>query len=835
VAGESILVVGPDATLLKTLEKQVLAPYGFKLLLARGQEEGMKIALAESPHLLLLHLPSDSSARLLHRLAQAGRAMPAILIVKQESAPVAIELLRLGVRDYVVHPFKTEEVVRTIHRVLGQESRVLDYRPLPDDLDRINRELEQRLKEFDRLLRIGRSVSALLDLDSVLNRVTEAAVYITNAEEGYLLLLDEETAVLRLRAAQNLGDKQAQALNLRVTDSIAGTVIRSGKPILLNGGDEQHIKIKTGYLVKSLLNVPLKANGRIMGVLGVSNRLSNAHFTPAHLYQLSALADMAATALENARQYTAMRTKHIRRVKEFATLQTVAGQLSLVTDFDVGARLALSLVLKATNAEAGVLAWVVDKHERRRRYVSEGTLGELVLNYRNGSTLDCWWDDQKLQEVIESGQSVLEDDFEHRADVHGLSQTHSRLMVPMRRGKRIVGAINLESSLPRAFIQDDLHFVTSIADQVAIALEGAMLQEKVETGQEQLSLLMKAVDDAVWWLDANLHLVEQNEAASELVGWSSDEAIGRSIYDLLPWRNGSSHELGQLLHQAMEKQQPVSFDNGLVLARKNGQQDQPVLVGGRVVPIVRGGQALGAVCAFQEISPSDDEAYLRLEFADMASHLLRTPLSFIQTSIDFLTNCELGIEDQQVTLDKMREQSLRLTEFTNELLKMLRLETEGMCIRAEPIALLPLIEQVLDLIKDEEPRHVFNLVMTGALPMVVADHTKTELIVLNLLLSAVRRCPAGGHITIKLEVRKSEVIVSITDNGNPIPAKLLDKIFWQFYPVDADQDKMPSTYQLGFYTTKRLVELQNGRIWAESWPSEGSQFSFSLPVWEKQQ
>ena len=115
------------------------------------------------------------------------------------------------------------------------------------------------------------------------------------------------------------------------------------------------------------------------------------------------------------------------------------------------------------------------------------------------------------------------------------------------------------------------------------------------------------------------------------------------------------------------------------------------------------------------------------------------------------------------------------------------------------------------------------------------DPTKTELILLNLLLSAVRRCPDGGHITVKLEHHDAEVIVSVIDNGRPIPAKLLEKAFWQFYPIDDDNGKMPSTYQLGLYTTKQFVELQNGRIWAESQAGQGSKFSFSMPVLETSQ
>jgi len=84
---------------------------------------------------------------------------------------------------------------------------------------------------------------------------------------------------------------------------------------------------------------------------------------------------------------------------------------------------------------------------------------------------------------------------------------------------------------------------------------------------------------------------------------------------------------------------------------------------------------------------------------------------------------------------------------------------------------------------------------------------------------------------VEAEERMPEVIVSVVDDGQPISIHQLDKVFWQFYPVDGDGGKMPSTYQLGLYTTKRLVELQGGRVWAQSQPGRGSRFSFSLPDW----
>ena len=830
MARENILVIEPDEALLKTISEQILLPDGFKPLLARDQEQGLSMALTESPDLLLLHLSLDSSAHLLHGLTQKDCLIPTILIVEQESTQIAIEFLKLGVRDYVAHPFAVEDLLQTIHRVLRQEPDAPNYQRLAEGLDKINRELEQRLQDFDTLFKVGQSVNSLLDLDAVLNRVTEAAVFMTGAEEGYLLLLDEETGELRKRAAQNLGKNDTPDFSLRVSDSIAGRVVRSGKPILLGGDDKQSFKIKTGYLVKSLLNVPLKVDSRVIGVLGVDNQVSTTPFTSAHLKQLSVLADMAVTALENARHYTEMRQKLTRYVKEFATLQAITDQLSAVTDFDMKARLALSLILNAIDAEAGVLAWVAGDYEPSPLYISQGTLDELVLNGHQGESSSPWWNDQVLQEVLKTGEPVLENNFSGNGN--GSGRTHSQLAVPMRRSKQIVGAINLESSLSHVFTKNDLYFVSNVASQVAIALEGTMLRENAEIDRESFSLLMSMVDNAVWLVDTDLKVLAQNEVASEIVGWSPSEAVGRSMRELLSSNDQMSRKLCQLFSQAMKERQPVSFDKNVFLTTK---ENLSVFAEGKIVPITRDGRAVGALCAFQKIPAEKSNNYIRLEFANMASHLLRTPLSFIQTSIDLLMNSDLDPEERRVTLDRMWEGSQRLTEFTDELLEMLRLETEEVHIYIEPVALLPLIERVLDLVRHEKPCHHFNLIGFDKLPLVAADLIKTELVLFNLLTSAVNRCSEGGHITIEPEIGTSEVNISIIDDGKSVPAKLLDRVFGQFYPIDDENGKMPSTYQLGLYTTKRLVELQNGRIWAKSQPEQGSHFGFSLPIWEREQ
>ncbi|PJF34333.1 MAG: histidine kinase, partial [Candidatus Thermofonsia Clade 1 bacterium] len=176
---------------------------------------------------------------------------------------------------------------------------------LPSHLLEANRRLEKRLRELSTLVNIGTSVTAMLDLQQVLNSVVEAAVNLSDAEEGSLMLVDERSGELYVCAAKNLDQKTVHLLRLPVRDSLAGQVVRSGKPMAIGGNDDQ-VKIKTHFLVKGLVYVPLRTPNKVIGVLSVDNRLKPRTFEAHDVQILSLLADFAAVAIHNARLYAEM-------------------------------------------------------------------------------------------------------------------------------------------------------------------------------------------------------------------------------------------------------------------------------------------------------------------------------------------------------------------------------------------------------------------------------------------------------------------------------------------------------------------------------------------------
>jgi signal transduction histidine kinase/DNA-binding response OmpR family regulator len=304
---ERVLVVEDSVHIQDVLRNMVLEPGGYEVLLASRGDEGLRIALEEQPDLIILdeRMPGMTGVELLEALQEECINIPVIFTTLHGSEDLVVKVFRLGVRDYVIKPFEAHEMERAVERVLTEARLRQERDRLLRELQKANERLERQVHEMRILYSIGRSVTSLLDLESVLKRVVEAAVFVTRAEEGMLMLIGEEGKELMLRAAKNLDEKMARGLRVPVDDNLAGETIRTGKPVLVC---RQETKVATGYLVQALVYVPVfNSEQEPIGVLGVTNRLTPRSFTTHDVQVLSALSTYAAVALENARLYEALR------------------------------------------------------------------------------------------------------------------------------------------------------------------------------------------------------------------------------------------------------------------------------------------------------------------------------------------------------------------------------------------------------------------------------------------------------------------------------------------------------------------------------------------------
>lgn len=304
MANERVLVIDDGKDIRDFVVNYILIPNGYEVLVARDGAEGVRKAIRENPDFIItdMQMPRMTGLQVLQALAERGKDIPSILITAHGSEQLAVDAFRAGARDYIIKPFEADEILDAIDRALRDVRKRQEKERLSKRLASTSQQLEGRLRELNTLSGIGKSVTSLLDLELVLHRVVEASVFITHADEGSLFLLDEETNELYVHAAKNMDSKLAQTIRLKVHDSLAGQVLHTGDPLLI--GQQGWQKIKTEYLVKSLLYVPLKVRDQTFGVLGVANKLKSDPFNQRDTQLMSALADYAAIAIQNARLFS---------------------------------------------------------------------------------------------------------------------------------------------------------------------------------------------------------------------------------------------------------------------------------------------------------------------------------------------------------------------------------------------------------------------------------------------------------------------------------------------------------------------------------------------------
>jgi len=126
--------------------------------------------------------------------------------------------------------------------------------------------------------------------------------------------------------------------------------------------------------------------------------------------------------------------------------------------------------------------------------------------------------------------------------------------------------------------------------------------------------------------------------------------------------------------------------------------------------------------------------------------------------------------------------------------------------------------------------HRLVVKVASGLPRVFVNEMHIGQVLANMVDNATKHSSEGSEITIEVKLGENEIIVSVADKGQGIPAELLDKIFDRFYQAESIVTGRKSGTGLGLSICRRIVQAHNGRLWVESKLGEGSKFSFSLPI-----
>ena len=361
---------------------------------------------------------------------------------------------------------------------------------------------------------------------------------------------------------------------------------------------------------------------------------------------------------------------------------------------------------------------------------------------------------------------------------------------------------------------------------------------------EQAILQKKAVDEAILSsIGDGLVVVDKegvityiNNAFEKMLGWKSKEVLGKNISDVVPmeFEKGDLVPFNErILTKVLAREVVVAnLTNPFYYIRKDRSRFPASSI---VNPIVLGGEVIGVVKTFRDITREKEIDKAKTEFVSLASHQLRTPLSTISWYTEMLLSGDAGKlkKEQEKYLNEIYKGNQRMVSLVNALLSVSRMDLGTFILESEPTDVVLLVRNI---IREQKPqidrkKIKFTFEFKTDIPFIETDPKLLSMVVQNLLSNSVKYTPDKGKIKIDLILDKKKKILTfkIFDTGYGIPKNQQDKIFTKLFRADNVREKDTEGTGLGLYIVKAIVDNSGGKVWFESKENKGSTFYVSLP------
>jgi len=786
----------------------------------------------------------------------------------------------LGLMSYAPCEFSSEEVTII--------SAIADQIGIAFDHARLLASEARRSTQLALIDQVARQATATLNLGEILNT---AAVTIRRgfAYFNVALFLIDETGEMMLRSIDGghatvvrPGYRQA------IGEGIVGWVAKTGHTLLANDVAQEpryQSFVPTARPVGSELAVPIVQGDEVIGVLDIQ-ALERRVFDQEDIKAMEALADQLAVAIDNARLYEETR----RRLEELTVLHEVALAVTstlapeetrcpnTIADRAIAAvQRGLDLEhlnLLLINEERGVLEPI------RRDAEAQFTVPLGSSELRVGQGIIGW--------VAEHGAVLrvgdISQDPRHTEDVPGV---HSALVVPLTVGHRIIGVIEATSSRLNAFSASDEHLMTTVARQLAVAIESARLYRETELRLTEVSALYQLAQQ----MNKSLNVQERLDA----IVWSLKQAMrcrGCSIALVDPidnvieiraaagieskWQHNFKLRLGEgiagrvalegaplYVPDVLESDGFIFFDPSVrslltvplsmqqrvigTLTVDSEQRDAFSAADERLLTIAATQAAIAIenarlYASLEQRAKHLAEAYAELKETDRlkdeivqnVSHELRTPLTFIKGYVELLLTESAGplTEDQKEHLSIVVKKTNIVTRLVSDI--MLLQKTDRVPSKREPVSLTRLARRALRgcAVMAEEAGLDLIENLPDDLPPVTGDKGRLLQVFDNLLSNAIKFSPGGRQIVVTIEDAGPAVQVSVSDQGIGVPKDQQERIFERFYQIDGSAQRRFGGTGLGLAIVKRIVEAHEGQVWVESDLGKGSTFYFTVPKYQ---
>jgi len=397
---------------------------------------------------------------------------------------------------------------------------------------------------------------------------------------------------------------------------------------------------------------------------------------------------------------------------------------------------------------------------------------------------------------------------------------------PWRQIEQLVRQITA-GDRPRTFLIDG----GTRARRVGLALEKVFarqhaIDEQMAQRESGTKTILSAMHDGLLVVDAGGRVVVANETFRKL--FSLHEVSGGTpLLDAV--RNA---ELHQLIGETLRNGEPRQRELALAGAQKNSERWLQV----SAVPMKNDKIGTdGAVVLLHDITELKRVNEMRSDFVANVSHELRTPLSILRGYIEtLLDNPKTSPKELARILEVMERHSKRLGLLVDDLLTLAQLESANSNLQLSEVNLSELFGKVVhDWEKKLAEKQLKMIVDVAAtVPFILADETRLEEVLHNLLENAVKYSRENGEIRLQAEQRNDgQIALSVSDSGIGIGKNDLPRIFERFYR--ADKARSPESIRgtgLGLSIVKHIAQRHGGRVEAESEPGRGTTIRVILPM-----
>ena len=376
-------------------------------------------------------------------------------------------------------------------------------------------------------------------------------------------------------------------------------------------------------------------------------------------------------------------------------------------------------------------------------------------------------------------------------------------------------------------------------DLADIAISG------VHSPKELSEIIINSIDDGVVLVNQKKQIGAFNPAAEKITGWKAGDAKGleyKSIFKLVDAKGEEIRSAEDPFIKSLEEGKAIR-DNNLFLVTADNKKTISLAIG--VSPLKdKDGKVVAVVAVFMDITEEKKAESQRAEFISTASHEMRTPVAAIEGYLALAMNekvCKIDSKAREY-LERAHSSTEHLGKLFQDLLTSAKAEDGRLVNHPQPVEMGEYLEQLADSMRFTASKknlqleyHIgasdqggHNQKQIRPLYYANVDPDRIREVITNLFDNAIKYTEYG-KIVIGITGDDNVVQIYVKDSGQGIPKDDLPHLFEKFYRVDNSATRAIGGTGLGLFICRKIIELYNGRIWAESKMEEGSTFYINLP------